>query len=185
MEWVGRLKEAIGWREERRECDWSETEESLGAPLPSDFKELFESFGPGEFSSSLWLRGDRGIGSILHSWKKTVQRFEVRNPSMTRIFAPYDYYGVNDWNGLIYWGDSDAPGMFFWVADVEKDPDEWPVVARAELVRGEEWYEYQMTASELVYRMLTEPEAYPLSMRHPHVPPTFVSSVPGVGGTGQ
>jgi hypothetical protein len=178
VEWVERLQEAINWHEERRECDWSETEEALGVSLPSDFKELFECFGPGEFSSSLWLMGDQGIGSILHWWRKDIAFFEDGPPTLPGLYAPHEYYGVDDWNGVIHWGHSDAPGMFFWLADAEKDPDEWPVVARAELVRGEEWYEYEMTASEFVFRMLTEPESYPLSMRHPHVPPTFESSAP-------
>lgn len=64
MRWVERLQEAVGWREARWECDWAEAESELGTALPSDFKAMYERFGPGCFSLVLWLPGGPGQAQL-------------------------------------------------------------------------------------------------------------------------
>lgn len=46
-------------------------------------------------------------------------------------------------------------------------------MAKGELIPDEEWYRYEMPASELVYRVVTDPEFDPFNMAYPQSPPTF------------
>jgi SUKH superfamily protein len=182
MDWVDMIQEATGWHGSRWRCDWREAESELGVSLPSDYKELCERFGPGEFSSSIWVMFDQGEDCLL-SWRDEGNRQFKQGPGLARsVYDPYGLYGVNGQSGLLWWGNSDAPGCFFWLADAEKDPDKWPILAREEMIPDEEWSRYEMTASELVYRMITDPESYPLSMLNPQLPPTFERD-PSVSGT--
>lgn len=61
MEWVDRLVTVTGWSAEPGELDWSDTERTLGTPLPADFKELRRRFPDwGAFSNMFWCwRGSR------------------------------------------------------------------------------------------------------------------------------
>jgi hypothetical protein len=178
MQWVDRLQEATGWRE----CDWAATESTLGTSLPADYKEICERFGSGYFSSShfkpgdpswsLWVRPDHGYDAMLRGWQKTIGRVE-KNPRMARLFTPHEFYGINGQRGLIQWGHADPPWNFFWLADATVDPDSWPVLAKGELIPDEDWYQHEMPASEIVYRVVTDPEFYPFNMAYPQSPSTF------------
>lgn len=182
MRWVDRLQEATGWRGSRWECDWAEVEATLGTRLPSDYKEVYERFGPGQFSSSIALLRDRGANSLLMWWDSYMDWFRDDSDIANMSFSPYGYYGAEGARGLIQWGSSDAPGCFFWLADAEKDPDTWPVVATNELVLEPDWEMPGVSTSEYVYRMVTDPESEPLSMLRPQLPPTFKRD-PAVSGT--
>jgi hypothetical protein len=171
--WIDLLQEVTGWCQPRWECDWAETETVLGTRLPSDYKELCERFGPGEFSSSLWVMLDQGPDSLLSWWKADVEQFERDRHGVNERYAPHGCYGTNGRHGLIQWGSSDAPGRFFWLADAEEDPDSWPVLATEEVILNTEWDTHRLSASEFVYRMVTDPESEPLSMLRPQLPPTF------------
>lgn len=185
MEWVDRLQEATGWQEPRWECDWEAIESALGTSLPTDYKELCDRFGSGYFSSShfrpgdftwnLWMMPDRGYDALLPGWQKDMAYF-MRNPdSVARLFTPYEYYGINGQRGLIKWGHADSPWNFFWLADAVEDPGSWPVMAQGEADPDpdEEWYRFEMPASELVYRVVTDPEFDPFNLAYPQAPPTF------------
>lgn len=172
--WVDRLQEAVGWREPGWEYDWSVTESTLGVALPSDYKALCERFGPGSFSSSIWMLGDDTMeDSLLGWWNSYLDWFRDDVDMANMVFSPYGYYGSAGSRGLIQWGNSDAPGCFFWLADAGEDPDTWPVVATNELVLEPDWKMPGVSTSEYVYRMVTDPESEPLSMLRPQLPPTF------------
>jgi hypothetical protein len=183
MQWVDRLQEATGWQEPRRECDWPAAESTLGTSLPADYKEICERFGPGYFSSShfksgdpswnLWIMPDRGYNPLVPDWQKTIELIE-RIPSIAGLFAPYEYYGISGRRGLIEWGHADTPWNFYWLADAAADPDTWPILAKhGDMVPDEEWYRYEMPVSELVYRVVTDPEFAPFHLAYPQKPPTF------------
>jgi len=185
VQWVDRLREATGWREPRWECDWTATESALGTSLPTDYKELCDRFGSGYFSSSrfgpddvswnLWVMPDHGYPPLLRNWQKSVALYRQNPDIVATIFAPYEFYGLNDQHGLLEWGHADSPWNFFWLANSAEDPDTWPIMAQgeAELDPGEEWYRFEMPVSEFVYRVVTDPEFDPFNMAYPQSPPTF------------
>ncbi|MFD0567606.1 hypothetical protein ACFQ2M_40810 [Kitasatospora saccharophila] len=54
---VAELAALTRWTRPRTATDWLPVERRLGLPVPASFKELAETFGPGEFSQYLFLAG--------------------------------------------------------------------------------------------------------------------------------
>jgi hypothetical protein len=173
MQWVDRIQEATGWREARWECDWGPTEVALGVSLPIDYKELCERFGPGYFSSYIWVMPDRGRDSLISWWRANKARYEKNSARMARRFSPYEPYGASGQYGLIWWGTSESEGNFCWLADAAANPDTWPIVAKGEMIAAENWHQYEMPVSEFVYRVIADPEFKPYTVASPDWPPTF------------
>ena len=181
MEWADRLQDLTGWREPRWERGWTETETELGTSLPDDFKELFARFGPGSFADYLLLLPSTGPSSMLKwhrlnlgSQSNPEEEFEEEDI----MFGPHGVFGERSQRrGVLQWGQAGAPeGHFFWLADVEVDPNEWPILAKAGMYYGEEWERFDMTASEFVYRVLTEGDSMIFALKESVLerPRTFV-----------
>lgn len=173
VQWVDRLQEVTGWRGPRYEAEWTATEAALGTALPPDYKELFARFGPGYFSSYVYvLRDDNGgTDSLLHVWRFLFQRYE-RNPvRRARYFAPYEMYGSSGNRGLILWGRSEMAGRFYWLADASADPAGWPLIVR--VLPDEDWLRFEMSAAEFIHRAIADPTFQPITVADPAWPPTF------------
>ncbi|WP_406400091.1 hypothetical protein OH805_13710 [Streptomyces sp. NBC_00879] len=160
MEWVDRLVAVTGWSAEPVEFDWSGTERALGARLPADFKELRRRFAEwGAFSDHvLVLEAQGDTESVLANYE-SLRRSVRGNPDNGRIFEPFGILGANDESkgkGLVQWGYSFIEEEYYWLADTSQDPSTWPVVARVDPL--EPFQRFDMTASEFVYRVLTEAE---------------------------
>jgi hypothetical protein len=166
---VDRLQEATGWQEPRWNCDWSETESALGALLPSDYKELCSRFGPGYFSDYIRVLFDEGEESLLAWWQREVDLYRQH---ASEIYAPYEPYGVSRQKGVITWCSSEW-GSFFWLADAAKDSNSWPIMAKVELARSEEWQRFDIPVSEFVYRAIADPGFKPFTVAAPGFPPMF------------
>lgn len=174
-QWVDRVQEVTGWREPRWEYDWSEVESMLGGALPVDYKELCERFGPGTFSWHIYAAppGEE-FDSLLYWWRKHKTRVEKAPRSAAEVFSPYGLYWATGKRGLVYWGRSETEGSFYWLADSGQDPAIWPVVARLGPELDEEWYRFDISASEFVYRVIADPEFRPFTICDPRkVPPRF------------
>lgn len=160
--WVERLQEATDWTQPRRPCSWTQVESELSTALPADYKELCESFEVGHFSAYLsLLRGDDAepVFSLLHAWRSLKQfaEDEKHGAYAAGSFSPYGVYraaGNGQHSGLIEWGRTQPEGSLFWLADAERDPETWPVIARAEAI--EPWQRFDMTSSEFVYHAITD-----------------------------
>lgn len=62
---------------------------------------------------------------------------------------------------------------YYWLADVSKDSEEWPVVARTDPL--EEWHRFDMGPSEFICRVLTDGEFRPFSIVRNVARPFFES----------
>lgn len=177
VRWVNRLQGVTGWRAAQWDCDWAETEAALGTPLPSDYKELCARFGPGRFANYLVVLPDRWPEreSLLGWWRTEAALFKDDRAGMDMMFGPYGLYGVNEPRGVIRWAYLQPTGCLFWLADADEDPDSWPVLAKIDMNYEEDWYKYEMPASEFVYRALTDQEVSPFSVEEwdPGAPRTF------------
>ncbi|NUL06432.1 hypothetical protein HRW07_25010 [Streptomyces lunaelactis] len=81
------------------------------------------------------------------------------NPDNRRMLEPFGLLGANDESkgkGLVQWGYSFIEEECYWLVDTSRDPSTWPVVARVDPL--EPFQRFDMTASEFVYRVLTEAE---------------------------
>ncbi|MEU6879180.1 hypothetical protein [Streptomyces sp. NPDC046712] len=158
MEWVERLVAVTGWNAEAGEPDWTDAEGTLGTPLPADFKELRRRFAPwGAFSDHILVLRAQGDQESVLANHQTLLRSVRGNPENRRIFEPYGLLGANEENkgtGLLQWGYSFIEEEYYWLADEAQDPSSWPVVARVDPL--EPFQRFDMTASEFLYRVLTE-----------------------------
>ncbi|MFG2353686.1 hypothetical protein [Streptomyces sp. NPDC048521] len=136
---------------------WAEIEAELGTALPGDYKQLCQAFGVGEFSQAVWAlcADETGVLDLLRTW-----RFVLSHGS-DGPFAPYRIHAPGTTGGLIPWGGSRAAESFYW--QVTDGPvDAWPVLAKME--DAEDWDRYEMTATEFLYRILTDPGFRPYTV---------------------
>ncbi|MGC9542531.1 SMI1/KNR4 family protein [Streptomyces sp. UG1] len=157
MEWVSRILKTVSQENLHLEIGWDSIEYELGTPLPDDFKKLTESIGVGEFSEYLYVYTSSKKSSSFSVLGDLagIRRALERQPSAVRVYEPYPIYTPGG-EGLIPWGGAVQEGVeFYWLAGGE-DPNKWPVLAR--LDPSEEWYRFDMTVSEFVFRMLTGDE---------------------------
>ncbi|WP_203863152.1 SMI1/KNR4 family protein, partial [Plantactinospora mayteni] len=150
-----------GVRPEQRDIDWTPVEAELGTRLPTDYRELCSMLGGGSYSGFLRLLKPDGAAAatdgLLYSW-----RWHQHHPEYAGLYTPYDLYGGPERQGLLCWGDDETEGEYYWLADAGTDPATWPVVARKDGI--EPWYRYDMSMSEFIYHMLTDPDFKPFTV---------------------
>lgn len=157
--WVDFLLSATGQSTRGSAQPWSGIESELGTELPSDYKQLCESFGVGEFSEavSVLCADDTLIGDLLTTWRGHLNR----DGDGRELFLPYRIHAPGTTGGLIPWATTRASDIFFW--QVTGGPvDAWPVVASME--DAEELDRYEMTATEFLYQVLTDPGFRPYTV---------------------
>ncbi|MFE5594956.1 SMI1/KNR4 family protein [Streptomyces sp. NPDC056549] len=173
MSWVEQILEVVDRRSENVHVDWPMVESGLGTPLPADFKRLCEVFGQGEFNGFLYLYASKG-GShleVIDSLRR-INRALERYPESESVYEPYRIYAPGK-GGLIRWAGAAAEGYeYFWLSN-DKDPENWPIVARTDYT--EEWLTYQTSTSEFVHRMLTDGDFKPFSMTRYAPAPQYLS----------
>lgn len=146
-EWVDRLIEATGWREPPSPCDWAVIEAAFVTPFPSDYKEMCDRFGPGDFC--LWVLARPGWGpqpyitALGGEGRQTLLRWKDTYTGNQRLIALYHNYAESCTNGLIYWGLSEW-GRYFWLADAAQAPEAWPVLATLGHGFDEPWYRFDI-----------------------------------------
>ncbi|MGW5425741.1 hypothetical protein ACWET9_00775 [Streptomyces sp. NPDC004059] len=162
--WIDQLISAVHWEPLGLPMNWARVEGELGVTLPSDYKRLCESFGPGEFSEYLdVLCVNEGPGpDILKQWRACVEvaAGQETPESPHPLFAPYHIFERDRPAGLIPWGVTQMECEFHWLAD-SGDPNEWPVIAR---FVDSDWDRFDISTTEFVVRVLTDPEFRPYSV---------------------
>ncbi|WP_326647231.1 MULTISPECIES: SMI1/KNR4 family protein [unclassified Streptomyces] len=162
MTWVQRIVEAVGWQPAGLDIAWGDVETRLGTDLPSDFKELCEAFGEGEFSGYLEVYSSSGGSSLkVVNWLEGVLQTLEQYPEARDTFSPYGTYTPGG-QGLLSWGGSANASDFCWFVN-GGPPDKWPVVAREEIGA---WQEFSMPMSEFVFRVLTDVEFEEFTVAH-------------------
>ncbi|MGW5128426.1 SMI1/KNR4 family protein [Streptomyces sp. NPDC004069] len=151
--WVERVVAVTGWVGDRRvrTIDWAAVEQRLGTALPSDYKQLAEIFGHGDFDGFLSLYvPDAGVSSM-----DIVDHAEylARDASQegTHLWRPNDIYPAP--GGLLQWAASEQADQFYWLTE-GNDPEAWPVLVQEEDPGS--WRRFDCSAAEFVFRMLTE-----------------------------
>lgn len=160
-EWVERIVEVTGWRGEPDETGWEQAEARIGVRLPSDFKELARRFGDGSFYAFLALLrpvGDQDAG-LAEGWE--FLRQWAASPDHENFYHPYGIFDPDKGTGLIQWGSDQTGGTYFWIVDSSVDPAQWPTVFRNV---GPDWCTFDMSTTELVYRVIADPEFRPFTV---------------------
>lgn len=138
---VAELAALTRWTRLRAATDRLPVERRLGLPVPASFKELAETFGPGEFSQYLFLAGP-GDERAAHSLARESAAWLF--PGAADLLHPYPPPGEP--GGPVPWGGTCHGDAFFWLPD-SADPDTWPVLALGE---SADRHRFDLTVPEFV-----------------------------------
>lgn len=176
--WVERVIELTGWEPLGISEDWAAVEEELGAPLPPDYKRLYEAFGGGTFSECVHFMGrDEGVAfDFLTQWRVSLAVDRDSGLGSVSAVSPYRIYAPGG-TGLVPWGATEWADEYFWLIDAGR-PGDHPVLARAD---GGTWRRYAMSTSEFLYRVLADPAFPPFGIARYGLDAAF--EPPGRGGT--
>ncbi|MFG3105492.1 SMI1/KNR4 family protein [Streptomyces tendae] len=168
--WVQRLIDLTGWEPLGLSVDWETVEGELQVPLPADYKQLFEAFGGGTFSESVYFFGPSGphAFNFLAQWRAALEA--GGSDDVQPIYSPGE-------KGVIVWAATEWADEYAWLVDAQN-----PGVCSV-LVRGDvgEWRTYDMSTSEFLYRVLADEEFKPFGIAHHNLDPEFEPgrSLPG------
>ncbi|MFF1343716.1 SMI1/KNR4 family protein [Streptomyces sp. NPDC058290] len=142
--------------------DWAAIEGELGVPLPADYKELYEAFGGGVFSDSVYFLGrDEGVSfDFLTQWRVSLSVDQDSKLGSVSAAGPYAIYAPGG-KGLVEWGSTEWADEYFWLIDAEQ-PGDYPVLARSN--DGGPWHRYDMSTSEFLYRVLVDVDFQPFGI---------------------
>lgn len=129
--------------------DWAAVEASLGGlRLPTDYKDLVETFPTGRFQrfASVIRPGEKGhaeneyLGYYRHRLEDMRSAREDENDPAT---FPYPIFPEE--GGLLPWGDGPRGELFFWLTRA-KDPSDWSVV-----VADQTWTDWNELPGTMCY----------------------------------
>ncbi|CAL9416948.1 SMI1/KNR4 family protein [Streptomyces sp. enrichment culture] len=175
--WAQRVIELTGWRPLGISADWAAIEGELGVPLPTDYKKLYEAFGGGVFSESVYFLGcDEAVSfDLLTQWRASLSVDRDSALGSVRAVGPYGVYAPGG-KGLVTWGSTEWADEYCWLIDAKR-PGEHPVLARSH--DGGPWHRYDMSTSEFLYRVLADTAFQPFGIARYDLGATFE---PGSGG---
>ncbi|WP_445528329.1 hypothetical protein [Streptomyces cyslabdanicus] len=154
--WAEKLCILTGWVPVPQPAvDWPAVEADLGTPLPRDYKEIVDLFGPGGFDEYVDLLVPGALGMDLVVWAKS-------DGDATDLWEPYAGYPAP--GGLLRWGSSEQELDFVWQTGTA-DPADWRVLV------GEfgDWERFDCGLGEFLFRMLTDVQyGFPTSHLHAH-----------------
>jgi hypothetical protein len=150
--------------------DWEEAARVLRTALPTDYVQLIERYGGGQFEEYLWL-----LEPASNSVYDLADVVEEREDALEYLWnmgeakpALLDAPGVR----AIAWGSTDNGEYLYWLARPGSAPDEWTVLVNE--ARGEEWEHFEMGCAEFLVATLTgEVRSGLLWSRYPTEPHTF------------
>lgn len=174
--WVRRVIELTGWEPLGVSVDWAAIEGELRSPLPADYRELFEAFGGGVFSDSVYfLACDEGLDfDFLTQWRVALSVDQDSATGDVSTVEPYSIYAPGG-KGLVPWGSTEWGDEYFWLIDAGR-PGEYPILARAE---DNEWRRCDMSTAEFLYRVLADADFQPFGIARYSLGATFESGSDG------
>jgi hypothetical protein len=169
--WVQQVIELTGWEPLGIFVDWAAIEGELGILLPTDYKELYEAFGGGVFSGSVYFLGrDEGLAfDFLTQWRVALSVDQDSKFGDVSAVDPYAIYAPGG-KGLVKWGSTEWADEYCWLIDAER-PGEYPVLARADDVGP--WHRYDMSTSEFLCRVLADADFQPFGIAQFDLGTTF------------
>ncbi|MBZ9643952.1 SMI1/KNR4 family protein [Streptomyces sp. PSKA30] len=162
--------ELTGWEPLGISVNWAAIEGELGVPLPADYKELYEAFGGGVFSDSVYFLGrDEGIAfDFLTQWRVDLSVDQDGRYGDVSAVDPYSVYAPGG-KGLVTWASTEWADEYCWLIDAQW-PGEYPILARAE---DNEWHRHDMSTSEFLYRVLADADFQPFGIAQYDLGTTF------------
>lgn len=137
--------------------DWPTVEQSLGMPLPADYKQIADTYGPGTFCGFLHLyhpRAHTPWTSLTGPMPSTI-RAQLQNEHAQDApplpADPRDLFPI---------AVTDNGEYLFWVTRPAGSPDEWTIAANQ--ARSFQWYSYDGDLAGFLTAVLSGQEVVPL-----------------------
>lgn len=142
---VRRLVRLVAPPEHPVAVDLDAFEREVGAPLPADFNEMMQTYGPGGFDDFLTVLPPDPSKRHNVFARTAVERWinEGLAEDDPAFHFPYPIYP--DESGLLKWGEHDEHRLW-WL--IQGDPDRWPVLIQGS--ESEDFFAYHGTATGLV-----------------------------------
>lgn len=134
------------------DVDWDDFEDQLGMRLPTDYKEVVETYGLGAVGHFLWI----DLPMCRNKNLDLVQRHEEALDSLRycQSYGEHVPYRIEAGNEeLFHWGSTDNGDTCYWVTAGE-DPDRWTVTVNA--TRSDLWYPFGGSLAELIVAAFTD-----------------------------
>lgn len=150
---IRRLREVIAppSQSSGREYSWETIEGDLQFPLPTDYKELVETYGAGSF------------GDFLHIYQPNSpwEQLDLKQQAEGELWALRELaedgedipYQLADPAELISFGRNENGDPLFWHRAPGSDPDTWTVVVKE--ARGDEWFSFDGGVTDFLCAALT------------------------------
>ncbi|GHF40817.1 hypothetical protein GCM10010218_22790 [Streptomyces mashuensis] len=137
--------------------DWAAVEHALGMPLPADYKQLADAYGPGEFCGFIHLYHPHAPTpwvNLTGPMPTTIrQQLQHDHDSGTRP-APHDP------QHLFPIGVTDNGEYLYWITEPPIAPDQWHVALTE--ARGPLWHTHEGGIADFLVAVLTGREEVPL-----------------------
>ncbi|MGW9033762.1 hypothetical protein ACWGQ4_02320 [Streptomyces sp. NPDC055721] len=137
--------------------DWPSTEHPLGMSLPTDYKQIADTYGPGAFCSIIHLyhpHASTPWTSITGSMPSTIRTQLQHDRDSGTYPVPYDP------QRLFVMGVTDNGEYLFWVTEPTNAPEKWTIAANE--ARGPQWYTYNGGLAAFLTAVLSGRETVPL-----------------------
>lgn len=140
-----------------RQLDWERLEEEIGFPLPDDYREIVESYGPGLFSDFIFIFD--AVPDNLNIYIREQDRLAIEAlrylEERGNEVIPFQ---VSPTSELIGCGRTVNGDMLYWRTRFSDDPNAWTIVGNES--RGDEWFEYQGGLDQFLTACLSGEDEY-------------------------
>lgn len=145
-------------------ADWAGAERRLGHRLPTDFKQLIDTYGDGQFDEHIRVRGPedspagRGLVSMNDGYFEDLEDVWEMNEEAPQEFADRAETDGRDGEEdggrptLIVWARTKDADTLNWVVRPGTAPDRWPIMVLDGDARV--WERYDMTATAFLASLL-------------------------------
>ncbi|WP_406150956.1 SMI1/KNR4 family protein [Streptomyces sp. NBC_01012] len=136
---------------------WETIEANLGTPLPQDYKQLAERYGPGAFNDYVHVYQPHGATEYVDLTGPMPGRLRARlSKDHEQGTHPVPY----DPETLFACAVTGNGEYLFWITDPSGDPDRWRIAVNE--ARGPGWFTYDGTLTAFLAAVLDGSEEVPL-----------------------
>ncbi|MFJ8142616.1 SMI1/KNR4 family protein [Streptomyces sp. NPDC096013] len=135
-----------------RRTDWEDVISELGIGLPSDYRDLIDTFGGGRVDGYLWVLEPRCSNRHYELFRALAERdeafemlWEDGEPKPAQLESP----GAR----VIPWASTDNGEYLYWLVESGSPPDEWTVMVNE--ARGDWWEHFDVGCVELLVQLLS------------------------------
>ncbi|MGW8361193.1 hypothetical protein ACWGK1_11570 [Streptomyces wedmorensis] len=132
--------------------DWSRAEHTLGTALPTDYKQLVDTYGAGIFDETIWLLAPSSAYDDCDLHTQTTERHDILDSLWEFEDKPP---GLQEPGAKVLpWAFEEGTGAFlYWLARPDQHPDNWTVLYNEG--RGPLWEHHDMGSLPFLLAVLT------------------------------